>query len=428
MVRVPGRAAFGAAARLPARPVPPPRRAVLRRFADPVTGETIDEGLVLCFAGPASYTGEDVAELHVHGGRAVLDSLVAVLAGALALRPAEPGEFTRRAFLNGRLDLTRAEAVADLVDAETAGQRRSALRQLDGAQGRLYEGWRDRLVQALALAEATIDFVDEADVDAGVLDEARATIAAVAAGIAAHLADGGRGERLRAGVQVAILGPPNAGKSTLLNALAGRDVAIVSEVAGTTRDVVEVHVDLDGVAVTLADTAGLRESGDPVEREGVRRALARAAAADLRIVVADARDPAGPDAGLAGCDPSRTLLVANKVDLTGGTLPAGFAGCGVPVVPAAMRDGDGLDGLLAWLRGQVADLAGIGDAVPLTRARHRQALEACAAALERAGAAGVPETFAEDLRLATRCIGRITGRVGVEDVLDAVFASFCIGK
>ncbi|HVC53288.1 MAG TPA: tRNA uridine-5-carboxymethylaminomethyl(34) synthesis GTPase MnmE, partial [Stellaceae bacterium] len=261
--------------------LPPPRTARRVRLRDPETGDGLDDGLALWFPAPRSVTGEDVAEFHVHGGRAVVDGVMRALR-RLGLRVAEPGEFTRRAFLNGKLDLTQVEAIADLAAAETEAQRRQALRQLDGALGALYRGWGDRLLRLLAHLEAAIDFPDE-ELPPGIEMEIATASAALAGEIAIHLADTHRGERLRDGIAVAIIGPPNAGKSSLLNILCKREVAITSPVAGTTRDVIEVAVDLGGYPVVLADTAGLREAADEVEQEGLRRALARAEAAELRL-------------------------------------------------------------------------------------------------------------------------------------------------
>src|SRR5579885_2735302 len=281
---------------------PEPRKAAFARVRDPQTQEPIDEALALWFPAPASETGEDTAELQLHGGRAVIAATLATLGKIDGLRPAEAGEFTRRAFENGKLDLTAVEGLADLVMAETEGQRRQALRQMQGALGVRAESWRERLVRALALIEARIDFVDEADVPEDLVQPALALARELAGDIEAVLADGRRGERLREGLVVAIAGPPNAGKSTLLNRIARREAAIVSPYAGTTRDVIEVHLDLDGWPVTLVDTAGIRATGDPVEMEGVRRARARAAAADIVLWVVDAHAWPGPaaDARIAG--------------------------------------------------------------------------------------------------------------------------------
>lgn len=425
VMRLSGPAAQAALVRV-AGVLPPPRHAARRRFADPRTGEAIDDGLALFFPAPNSFTGEDVAELHIHGSRAVIAALIEALGALPGLRLAEPGEFTRRAFEHGKLDLTAAEGLADLVAAETAAQRRQALRQLEGALGRLYEDWRGRLLRALAHLEAAIDFPEEG-LPEGLSEEVRGSAAALRAEISRHLADGHRGERMRDGVAVAIIGPPNAGKSSLMNALARRDVAITSAVAGTTRDVIEVALDLGGYPIVLADTAGLRESSDSIEGEGVRRARARAASADLRLLVLDA---AAPIPALAADLVDRdTIVILNKVDLG-----VGAAGERVDRLSsgAALRlsllTGMGMSEFLARLQQEVAARFALGDAPLLTRARHREALEACVKALDRFADQPAVELAAEDLRLATQALGRITGRVDVEDMLDVIFREFCIGK
>jgi tRNA modification GTPase len=395
-----------------------PRRARHVRLRDHQTGDDIDDGIALWFPAPHSVTGEDVAEFQVHGSRAVLAALIAVLS-RMGLRFAEPGEFTRRAFLNGKLDLTQAEAIADLTAAETDAQRRQALRQLDGALGTLYRGWSLRLLRLLAHLEAAIDFPDE-DLPPEIEREVAAESAALVLEIEQHLADNHRGERLRDGIAVAIVGPPNAGKSSLLNQLARREAAITSPIAGTTRDVIEVAIDLAGYPVLLADTAGLRESDDLVEQEGLRRALVRAEAAELRLFVFDASRPEDA-AGAAAWPGPDTLLVANKIDLAPNmALPAG-------AIAVSALTGDGMAALTAALVARInVDYAG---AAPLvTRARHREALEAALTALRRSLGASLPELRAEDLRLAWRSLGRITGSVDVEDLLDVIFADFCIGK
>jgi tRNA modification GTPase len=406
--------------------LPPPRLAARRRFVDPRTGEAIDDGLALFFPGPRSFTGEDVAELHVHGSRAVIAALIDALAALPGMRFAEPGEFTRRAFEHGKLDLTAAEGLADLVAAETAAQRRQALRQLEGALGRLYEDWRGRLLRALAYFEAAIDFPEEGLPD-DLSQAVRASAAALRAEIVRHLADGHRGERLRDGVGVAIIGPPNAGKSSLMNALARRDVAITSAVAGTTRDIIEVALDLGGYPIVLADTAGLREATDSIEEEGVRRARARAAAADLRLLVLDATEPIPAlPAEVADRD---TIVILNKVDLGIGDTAerADRLGAG-PALRLSVLTGSGMGELLGRLQKEVAARFAPGDAPLLTRARHREALAVCIGALDRFGEQPAVELAAEDLRLATQALGRITGRVDVEDMLDIIFREFCIGK
>ena len=386
---------------------------------DPESGETIDDGLALWFPGPRSVTGEDVAELHLHGSRAVIAATMAAL-GRHGLRLAEPGEFTRRAFLNGKLDLTQAEAVADLAAAETEAQRRQALRQLEGGLGLLYRGWIEGLLRLLAHLEAAIDFPDEdlpPQIEARVATESAALLAEVEA----HLADNRRGERLRDGIAVAIVGPPNAGKSSLLNQLARREAAITSPIAGTTRDVIEVAIDLAGYPVVLADTAGLRDSADVIEQEGLRRALARAAAAELRLFVFDAGQPEDAE-GVAAWPGPDTILVANKIDLA-----RSREGLPARALAVSALTGKGLPNLIETVTARIAERYDIA-APSLTRARHREALETAAAALRRSLAADLPELRAEDLRLAWRSLGRITGRVDVEDLLDVIFADFCLGK
>jgi len=423
--------------------VPAPRYAARVRFRDPATGETIDDGIALFFPAPHSYTGEDVAEFHIHGGRAIVAALLEALGRRPHHRLAEAGEFTRRAFENGKLDLTEAEAVADLVEAETSAQRRQALRQLEGALGRLYEDWRARLLRALARVEAEIDFPEEGlppEIWSGV----RREVAALAAEIAAHLADGRRGERLHDGVSVAIIGAPNVGKSSLLNALARRDVAITSAIAGTTRDVIEARLDLGGYPVLVADTAGLRDSDDSIEAEGVRRARARAAAADLRLIVLDASRPqqpmasgglvaALPDSPAGGLADAAAIVVVNKIDvmpdanLAWADRVAAEIGAGL-ALRLSVATGVGMAELIERLTAEVAKRIGAPGAPVITRARHRTALTRCGEALARFSLASLPELAVEDLRQAVRALGRITGRVDVEDMLDIIFLEFCIGK
>ena len=428
--------------------IPPPRSARRRRLIDPASGEPLDDALVLWFPAPNSATGEDVAEFHLHGSRAVLAAITAALT-PLGLRLAEPGEFTRRAFQNGKLDLTQAEAIADLAMAETEAQRHQALRQLDGELGNLYRGWSQKLIRILAHLEAAIDFPDE-DLPPEIEDRILTETAALATEIDRHLADGHRGERLRDGIAVAIIGPPNAGKSSLLNRIARREAAITSPVAGTTRDIVEVAIDLAGYPVLLADTAGLRDSDDPVEQEGLRRARARARVAEIRLFVFDARHPADARAAAAWPGPD-TLLVANKIDLLrqnadrvlgnplpppggegrerGASPPDDHARDCLPtdVFTMSALTGAGLDPLLAALAARIAETYR-SEAPLLTRARHRQALEDATASLHRALTAALPELRAEDLRLALRYLGQITGAVDVEHLLDIIFRDFCLGK
>ncbi len=414
VLRVSGPAAAAALTSLAGTP-PAPRRASLRRLHD-AAGEPLDQALVLWFPGPASYTGEDSAELHLHGGPAVLAAVAEALVAAGA-RPAEPGEFTRRAFLNGRLDLTEAEGVADLIEAETEAQRRQALRQASGALSRLVAGWSARLARLLARQEAFIEFEDD-DLPAGLDDAVATEAAALGAEMAAHLAEAPRGERLRDGLMVAIIGAPNAGKSSLLNALVGREAAIVSARAGTTRDVVEARLTLAGVPVTLADTAGLRDATDEIEAEGVRRARRRAEEADLVLAIFAADQP--PDAVTLAAMPAGAVVVVNKADLA----PAGLPGA----LAVSALTGQGLEALRARLEAEAAALAGLGEQASLTRPRHVAAVRDALRWLAELSGAPVPELRAEALRAALRALGRLTGQVGVEAVLDLVFSEFCIGK
>lgn len=423
VIRLSGPGAGPALCRLAGRELPPARKAARVRLRDQ-RGELLDDGLALWFPAPASFTGEDVTELHVHGGRAVIAAISEELS-ALGLRPAEPGEFSRRAFDNGKLDLTAAEAIADLVEAETAAQRRQALRQMEGGLAELYDGWRGELMRALAHFEAAIDFPDE-DLPHAVEDQVWGTVARLRRAMAAHLAEAPRGERLREGLHVAIVGAPNVGKSSLLNRLARRDAAIVSATAGTTRDVVEVHLDLGGYPVVVADTAGLRAAAEDIEGEGIRRARARAETADLMVAVFDATALPDLDPHTLALVDGRSLVVLNKVDLAAVPRPEQLGGH--PVLAVSAATGEGIDALAAAVGQRAAALLGSGSAPVPTRARHRAALADCLAALERAPAAPLAELQAEDLRMAARALGRITGRVDVEDLLDVIFRDFCIGK
>jgi tRNA modification GTPase len=410
--------------------LPKPRYAALRTLRSP-TGEVLDGALVLWLPGPRTETGEDMAELHVHGGRAVIAGVLEALGTVPGCRLAEPGGFARRSFENGKIDLTAAEALADLVDADTAAQRRQALRQAGGALARLYDGWRTALIEAQALTEAAIDFADEGDVGEKAAAGARAAVAGLLTRLKAHLYDGRRGEILREGFRVAIAGPPNAGKSSLLNALARREAAIVSEEAGTTRDIIEVTLDLNGVPVVLSDTAGIREAEGKVEREGIRRAVAHVRGADLVLWLTDAAGPTLPQPPAELVGPGGALIIAlNKVDLLGDVGEGAAADDGTFRISALT--GAGLPALTDAIARRAADGAGAGasEAPVITQARHRQLLETCAGALETymAGDPAELELRAEDLRRAATALGRITGRVDVEDVLGAIFGRFCIGK
>lgn len=413
-----------------AKTVPPPRLARLARLRDPGDGTPLDDALILWFPGPRSYTGEDVAELHVHGGAAVVAAVLDALGRLPGLRMAEPGEFTRRAFLSGKLDLTGAEGLIDLIDAETEAQRRQALRQSDGRLGRLYDSWRARLIGLLAHFEAAIDFPDE-DLPDTLEETVREGILGVVEELTQHLDDNRRGERLRDGIHIAILGPPNVGKSSLLNLLSRRDAAIVSSQAGTTRDVVEVRLDLGGYPVVLADTAGLRDSADAIEVEGVRRAHAQADIADLKLVMFDCAAADRVDSKIAGLIDSETIVIRNKIDLAPGAKqypPESILRSALAVCSISVLTGDGIDRFLNVLLDAVAQRMGQSSAPAITRARHREAVRSCCDALNRALDAGEIALAAEDLRLAVRMLGRITGAVDVEDLLDVIFREFCLGK
>lgn len=380
-------------------------------------GASIDTALCLSFPAPASYTGEDVVEFHIHGGKAVLAALYEAISAIDGLRMAEPGEFTRRAVENGKLDLTQAEAIADLVDAQTEMQRRQAVRQYGGALAQLYESWRRELMQILALTEAAIDFADE-EIPDDTVNVAGLKVEALKTAIERHLNDGRRGEILREGLKLAIIGPPNAGKSSLVNALTAREVAIVSDEAGTTRDVIEVRLDLGGYPVILADTAGLRNAVGKIEAEGVRRAIGAAETADLVVLLRDGTLP-DEDMDLSAIT-APVLKVWNKADQPWPVPRDGLA--------ISVRTGHGIDQLLEAITHAAKQRTEDGGDAPLTRPRHREALRAALASLLRAGQATEPELFAEDVRLALRAIGRITGSVDVEHILDIVFRDFCIGK
>lgn len=425
VIRVSGPGAAGALERLAGRR-PQPRTAVYRKIKHPGTGEVLDRGLVLWFPAPHSFTGEDIVEFQLHGGRAVTKAVLDALGSLPGLRSAEPGEFARRAYDNGKLDLAEAEGLADLIDSETDAQRRHALATSSGALSAIYEVWRTRLIEATALVEASIDFSDEADVSAKAVAKARDIVAGLQKELQTYIADGHRGEILRDGFRVVLAGLPNVGKSSLLNALARRDAAIVSEEAGTTRDVIEVHLDLEGYPVVVSDTAGMRQTVVKLEREGIRRSVAAARTADLVIWLMDGHsaDASFPkeleDLG------ERTMAVVSKADLLP---PARLKALPPNLSAISVMTGHGMAGMIKTIAGMAAEGIGGGQAV-ITSARQRALVANANQALEAflAGTSQAPELRAEDLRAAATAIGRLTGRVDVEDVLDQIFKRFCIGK
>jgi len=426
VVRISGPRASFALEKLIGR-VPAARRASLARLRHPATGGLIDEGLALWFPGPNSETGEDIVELQVHGGRAVIAAVLSALGELAGLRHAEAGEFTRRAFENGRMDLTAVEGLADLVAAETEAQRRQAFLQLKGLLGERAESWRQRLIEAAALVEAGIDFSDEDDVPSDLMARSLERIRPLADEISRAMA--GQGERLREGLRVAIAGPPNAGKSTLFNRLARREAAIVSPFPGTTRDVLELHLDLGGYPVTMLDTAGIRDTSDPVEREGVRRASVQASGADLVLWVLDATEQEQRSTQA----PAAAWVVVNKMDLAGlkekESIESRFINEN-PIHFISSATGAGVAELVGAIA-SFAELFFTREAALVTRERQRAHLRETLVALQGAQQAaqeGRDEIMAEHLRLASRALGRLLGRVDVEDVLDVIFRDFCIGK
>lgn len=423
VIRLSGPSAFETVGTLTDKPLPKPRFAAVRDIYSADKSFLIDKALILLFEGPASFTGEDVVEIHLHGGPALITALFDQLSTFENLRPADPGEYTRRAFEHGKLDLTEAEGLGDLVNAETHAQHQQALRQMRGELGEIYQTWRQELLNSLAHLEADIDFPDE-DLPEGVAGAIRPKIKSLADDITQHLADGHRGEIIREGLDVVILGAPNVGKSSLLNKLARREAAIVSEQAGTTRDIVEVQMDLAGYPVTLADTAGIREAEDMVEREGVRRARARAEEADIRIFMTEPSEGPLSESGFSDLVQESSFHLINKVDQTEHTPEIS----GDRDFAISVKTDQGLDVFLKKLEEDVVSLLDGSGAPSLTRVQHRLALEECLDCLQRFDLAPDPELGAEDVRLAARSLGRITGRVDVEDVLDIVFGDFCIGK
>ncbi len=402
--------------------VPPARRAHLAHLHDEA-GQVLDHGLILFFPGPYSFTGEDVAEFQIHGGRASVSAVLAVLSRLPGFRLAEPGEYTKRAFQNGRMDLTAVEGLSDLIRAETEAQRRQAVGQAEGALRQLYETWARQITHARAMVEAELDFSDEEDIPGSVTDRIWPELAALAAEIAAHLSRSKAGEIVRDGFRIALIGPPNAGKSSLLNALARRDAAIVSDIPGTTRDIVEIRLDIDGHLVILQDTAGLREARDEIEQEGIRRSVAAAEAADLVLALCDVRGYSDEPEIVVSRDVksiriwSKSDLLQDRIRFTDGLL-------------VSSKSGEGIDVLLSEIGRTISAATGSAEEILPTRERHIQHLKLCQRELE-AAVSGVSlpiEVRSEYLRNAAAALGRITGTVDVEDLLGVIFSEFCVGK
>ncbi|MBL8894169.1 MAG: tRNA uridine-5-carboxymethylaminomethyl(34) synthesis GTPase MnmE [Rhizobiales bacterium] len=427
VIRVSGVGAGRAVSVLVGR-LPPPRKAVAAKLRDPANAELIDSGLVLWMPGPGTFTGEDVAELHVHGSQAVVAQLLAALGGMAGLRPAEPGEFSRRAFRNGKMDLVEAEGLGDLIQARTAAQKRQALEHMTGVASRDYERWRSTLIECLGRVEASVDFVEEKDIARSAVAGVRERLIQLRNELVSAIADAARGRAIREGVKVVFAGAPNTGKSSLLNRIARREAAIVSPIPGTTRDVIEVPLDLGGIPVILTDTAGLRAgSADPIEQIGMERAQAEIRGADLTVWVTSP-DIAEEDAP-SGFD-SDTIRVSNKADLIPKSSHNRNESSDGRYYLVSALTGEGISGLLAGIKNEVRERFGRGEAPVAVRARHLQALERCSAQLSVAidSPAEQIEVVAENLRAAAVELGRITGRIDVEDLLDSIFRDFCIGK
>lgn len=430
VIRLSGDHAFAVAETLLKKPLPAPNTTALRHLYHPQTDEFLDDVLILPFKSPHSFTGEDVVEIHAHGGRAVLNAIFNALAIHPNTRMADPGEYTRRAVQNNKMDLTTAEGILDLIHADTESQRKQALRQSQGELGKLYTTWADKLVPVLAHAEAYIDFPDE-EIPQSVYSDLMQTLNTIATQMADHLNDNTAGEMVRGGITMAIFGPPNAGKSSLLNTLAKRDVAIVSDTAGTTRDVIQTHLDIGGYAVTVADTAGIRTTDDDIESQGVKRALFTTQTADFKILVLDSTDGDSLNHVMADITPhidQNTYILLNKSDQSNPQIPAEILPPSAGVFAVSVQTGDGITEFFTALTNALNDRIGTSETPLITRARHRESITQSLSHITNAQTAPELELMAEDVRLAVRELGRITGTVGVEDLLDIVFRDFCIGK
>ena len=407
--------------------LPVPRTATLRKFNKINTNELIDEGVIIWFPGPNSYTGDDLAEFHVHGSRAVISALHSVIGEVKNCRLAEPGEFTKIAFQNGKINLLKAESVADLISSETEIQRKQAIKIMSGKSSDQYNSWREKLLKILSHVEAKIDFPDE-DLPKDILSAIKETSEQVSSQIEKVLNDQKVGERIREGFKIAIIGPTNAGKSSLINYLSKRDVAIVSEIAGTTRDVIETHLNLDGYPVVISDTAGIRDSRDEIEEKGIKLALNRAEDADLKLVIIDGNFD-DLNKTLKDLINENAILVVNKSDLLNGNLNKKFRK--YEHVLISIKNDSNLDQLILKIKNKLENKFINNEDILITRERHRKNLEHCIVHLKHFKNKNGSQDFdkaAEDLRLATRHLGMIVGKVDVEEILDSIFNDFCIGK
>ena len=419
IIRISGDGALSCLNHLTTDSLPKPRYAALRNIINPTTNQLIDKAVILTFPAPNSFTGEDVVELHIHGSRAVINLVINILSDFNNFRLANPGEFSRRAFLNGKMDLTAAEGLSDLIEAETLIQQQQAMRQMQGALANLYDTWKHKLIYSLALIEAYLDFPED-DIPPNVIADVNNEVAFLSANIALHLNDNHRGEILRRGIHVAILGAPNVGKSSLLNYLAKRDVAIVSSIAGTTRDVIEVHLDLSGYPVTIADTAGIRESEDLIEQEGIIRAKVKAENADVKIVIISADDKTSLSPEISSMIDNNTIILVNKIDKGSINYPN--------AIQVSVKENIGLDLFLELLSSVIAEKFSPSSDPLITRERHRHYLNSCLESLNCFSLDNPLELACEDLRLAARALGQIVGVIDVEAILDEIFINFCIGK
>lgn len=420
IIRISGPDAFSCIDQLTIEAAPKARYAALRDLINPTTNQLIDKVVILTFPSPNSFTGEDVVELHTHGSKAVINLLINVLSSFVNFRLASPGEFSKRAFLNGKMDLTAAEGLADLIESETLIQQQQAMRQMQGNLANLYEDWKLKLIRILALIEAYLDFPED-DIPSEVIEQVNNEVDLLRKNIASHLNDNHRGEILRRGIHVAILGAPNVGKSSLLNYLAQRDVAIVSNIAGTTRDIIEVHLDLAGYPVTIADTAGIRESEDVIEKEGINRAHLKAENADIKIVIMAADDKHSLSPEISSIMDKNTIIVINKIDQDSLIKHKN-------AIEISVKENIGLDLFLAKLSSEVSEKFSPSSYPIITRERHRRYLNDCLESLNCFTLDNQLELASEDLRLAARALGQIVGTIDVETILDEIFIKFCIGK